>query len=392
MKRYLPYLATVFSFGVGLAQKWPCHAAGWPYDRDLIFGKMCYSDLPVLFTDRGLAEGHFPYATERSFEYPVILGYLADLTARISASSATFFLVNLLVLLACSLVTVWATIEFAGRWQAGLIVALSPVLMLTGTINWDMVPAMLVMLALLAWSRERPELAGLAIGLGGATKFYPALVLFPLLLLTFSSRRWLPFAKATLVALASWAAVNLPVAALYPTGWATFWELNAQRQADFGSVYYALGLIGHPVPNLNLVGIVLFGLSLAFVARCAPRRLEVLTLLTVAAFLVTNKVYSPQYVLWLLPLAVVAGVPLTVVIIWQAAEVVYWWAVWHHLNGTITYEGYATITFVRAVVEILLCVAALANRQLLPREPVGRDRHPAEAEQVEGHVAGVGGV
>lgn len=389
MKGYLPYAATIFSFGVGLAQKWPCHSAGWPYDRDLIFGKMCYSDLPVLFADRGLAEGHFPYATERSFEYPVILGYLADVTARLSSTGAMFFALNLFVLLMCSLVTVWATVQFTGRWQAGLIVGLSPVLMLTGTINWDMVPVMLVSLALLAWVRERPALAGLAIGLGAATKLYPALLLFCLLLLTISTRRWLPFLWAFSAALGSWVAVNLPVMLLFPDGWQAFWKLNADRPADFGSAFYALELVGRPVPNLNLLATVLFGLCLALIAFFAPRRLEVLVILTIAAFLLTNKVYSPQYVLWLLPLAVIAGAPLFVLVVWQAAEVAYWWAVWHHLHGSVTNEWYATVTWIRIAAEIVLCLAVLANRKLLPGEPVRGDGHPAEAEQVQRDIAGL---
>jgi uncharacterized membrane protein len=390
VKRYLPYAATIFSFGVGLAQKWPCHAAGWPYEHELIFGKLCYSDLPVLFADRGFDTGTFPYATERSFEYPVLLGYLADLTARVSSTGSAFFLVNLVVLLACSLVTVWATIRFTGRWQAGLIVGLSPVLMLTGTINWDMVPVMLVSLALLAWQRERPALAGIAIGLGAAAKLYPALLLFALLLLAISDRRWRPFVTASAAALATWAVVNLPVMVLFPGGWAEFWRLNADRPADFGSAYYALALIGHPVPRLNAVAIVAFGLCLGLIALLAPRRLEVLALLTIAAFLITNKVYSPQYVLWLLPLAVIAGAPLLLLVVWQVAEVAYWWAVWQHLNGTITYEAYATVTFLRIALEILMCAGVLANRKLLPDEPVRRNGDPAEAEQVQRHIAHLG--
>jgi hypothetical protein len=392
VKAYIPYAATVFSFGVGLAQKWPCHSAGWPYDRGLIFGKLCYSDLPVLFADRGFDNGTFPYATDRSFEYPVLLGYLAHVTARVSPTGSAFFLVNLLVLLICSLVTVWATIRYTGRWQAGLIVGLSPVLMLTGTINWDMVPVMLVSLALLAWARGRPALAGLAIGLGAAAKLYPALLLFPLLLIAFSERRWRPFLWAAGSAAASWAVVNLPVVLAYPAGWATFWRLNADRPADFGSAYYALGLLGQPVPSLNVVATVLFGLCLAVIALQPVRRLEVLALLTIAAFLITNKVYSPQYVLWLLPPAVMAGAALSALLVWQAAEVAYWWAVWQHLNGTLANEGYAALTFSRIVAQVLLCLAVLADRQLTPRHPVLRERHPAEVEQVERDVAGSGRV
>lgn len=382
MKAALPYAATVLSFAAGLAQKWPCHSAGWPYDRALIFGKLCYSDLPVLFADRGLAEGHFPYATERSFEYPVVLGYLADVTARVSTDARAFYLVNLLVLLACSLVTVWATIRFTGRWQAGLLVALSPVLILTGTINWDMVPVTLVSLALLAWVRERPVLAGLAIGLGAATKLYPALLLFALLLIAFSTRQWRPFLSATATAVASWAVVNLPIALLYPHGWAAFWRLNADRPADFGSAYYALELLGKPVPSLNLIATVLFGLFLLLIAVQPVRRVEVLALLTIAAFLLTNKVYSPQYVLWLLQLAVLAGAHPFSLAVWQTAEVAYWWVVWRHLNGTVSHEDYAAFTFTRIFAEVLLCLAVLANRQLVPGHPILRERHPAEAEQV----------
>jgi 4-amino-4-deoxy-L-arabinose transferase-like glycosyltransferase len=389
VKAVVPYAATVFSFAVGLVQKWPCHSAGWPYDRALIFGKACYSDLPVLFADRGFDTGTFPYATQRSFEYPVMLGYLADVTARVSSSGAAFFLVNLFVLLVCSLVTVWATIRLTGRWQAGLIVGLSPVLMLTGTINWDMVPVMFVSLAMLAWARERPALAGLAIGLGAATKLYPALLLFPLLLLTFTSRRWLPLLRAVGVAALSWAVVNLPVMALYPAGWAVFWRLNAERPADFGSIFYALDLLGRPVPSLNSVAIVLFGLCLVAIAFVKPRRLEVLTLLTIAAFLMTNKVYSPQYVLWLLPLAVVAGAPLFALLVWQAAEVAYWWAVWQYLDGGMPGPSYATVSLVRVGAELMLCLAVLANRQLLPGEPVLGQGHPAEPEEVQRDIAGL---
>lgn len=391
--RAIPYAAVVLSFAVGLWQKWPCHSAGWPYDPQLIFGELCYSDLPVLFADRGLADGYFPYATARSFEYPVLTGHLADITARMAWSPQSYFLINLVVLLLCTMVTVWATIRLTGRRSAGLIVALSPVLVLTGTINWDMVPVMLVSLAMLAWARDQPALAGLAIGLGAATKLYPALLLFPLFLLTIQSRQWRGFLQATGVAVVSWAAANLPVMLLYPAGWAVFWELNADRPADFGSLFYALNLLGYSLPlSLNTIGMVLFGLCLAAMAFFAPRRLEVLTLLTVAAFLITNKVYSPQYALWLLPLAVAAGASLMVLIVWQLAEALYWWAVWNHLSGTISDDGYSSLIFVRIGAELLLCAAALTNRKLLPGHSVSRDRDPAGPEEVESYVTSPGRV
>lgn len=359
MRRLLPYVAVVLTFAAGLWQKWPCHSSGWRYEYPLIFGKGCYSDLPFLFTQRGLAEGRFPYATETSFEYPVITGYLADVTARLTASPSQFFLLNLMVMLIATLVTVWATIRLTGRWQAGLIVALSPVLALTGAINWDMLAVMLVSLAMLAWAREKPALAGLAIGLGAAAKLYPVLLFFPLLLLTVHTGQRRRLVRATAAAAVGWLLVNLPVLVLFPQGWAMFWRFNADRGADFGSIFYALGVTA----DLNFLSPLLLILLLVAIALWAPRRLEVLTLLTVTAFLITNKVYSPQYVLWLLPLVVVAGTPLTVIVVWQMAEIAYWWAIWSHLMGTVTKQTYAWLVGIRIAAEILAALGAVPGRK-----------------------------
>ena len=60
--------------------------------------------------------------------------------------------------------------------------------------------------------------------------------------------------------------------------------------------------------------------------------------LIVAAFLLVNKVYSPQYVLWLLPLAVIARPRWRDLLIWQSCELFYFGAVWLYL-GQFTASG-----------------------------------------------------
>src|SRR5439155_25099768 len=140
---------------------------------------------------------------------------------------------------------------------------------------------------------------------------------------------------------------------------------NRDRGAEFGSVWYALDLLGVRVPAVTPVaatvlavlclGIAALGLS----ARRAPT-LAQLAFLTVAAFCITSKVYSPQYVLWMLPLVVLARAdrPRRTVLrdwaIWQAAEVAYWFAVWRYLAGALDPADYAAVTFVRVAVTLYL--------------------------------------
>ena len=363
--------ATVATFALGWLQKMPCHSAGWPYQRDLIFGQRCYSDLPVMFTARGLAEGIFPYAAGSGLEYPVISGLVMDLTARLTRvlavggpdANRTFVELTALLLLGCAIVTVLATAATRGEPLDGLLVALAPVLALTGIINWDLIAVALSSLAILAWTRERPVLAGALIGLGTAAKLYPVLLLWPIVLLAIRTRQWRPAAQATGAAVAAWLVVNLPVAIAYPHGWGEFWRFNAERGADFGSAWYALEQLGHPVEPLNPIAIGLFAvlcLAIGGLALRAPRPppLAALAFLTVAAFVVTNKVYSPQYVLWLLPLAALARPSIVELLLWQAAEVLYWFAVWHYLaTGDQAYYPAATFLRIAATLWLMLRIA-----------------------------------
>jgi uncharacterized membrane protein len=343
---------TTLTMLVGWLQKLPCHLAGWPYRADLIFGRACYSDVPVLYRGRGLADGVFPYASgagEHPLEYPPLTGLVMDVTARLARASTpgadpagaarvqVFMVLTVLLLWACAVVAVLATAR-AGGARAAWLVATAPTLALAGTINWDLVPVALTALAVLAHRRDRYALAGALIGLGAAAKFYPLLLLGPVLVLCLRRRTPRPAVSAVAAAALAWSVVNLPVALAYPDGWAVFWRFNAVRGAEFGSPWYALALLGVHVPHLDLLAGGLFAVACLAVAAfgLAARRepdLALLGFLVVAAFAVTNKVYSPQYVLWLVPLAALAAPGLVDWVAWQGAEVLYWLAVWWFLAG-----------------------------------------------------------
>ena len=399
---------TVVTFGLGYWQKYACQAAGWPYRIDLLFGQRCYSDVPFLLQNRGMVDGIFPYAPnagEHPLEYPVLSGLVMDATARLARLltpdrgadlNRIYFSLTVLVLLGLALLTVWATVRTSGDPRDGLLVAAAPTLALAGTINWDLLAVAATALALLAWARERgvgggpgghPWLVGVFVGLGAAAKLYPALLLGPIVLLALRQRHWRPAAKTVLAAAGAWLAVNLPVMIAYPDGWQLFYRFNKERGAEFGSAWHALKLLGHPVEvdSLNSVATGMFlaacvGVAaLALFARPVPD-LAPLAFLVLAGFLVTNKVYSPQYVLWLLPLAVLAGIRLPDLVVWQAVEVAYWFAIWAHLDyRAIDDRWYAAVVFLRIAVTLWLCARVVVGltrpaqrmwslRQVLPSE------------------------
>jgi uncharacterized membrane protein len=96
------------------------------------------------------------------------------------------------------------------------------------------------------------------------------------------------------------------------------------------------GLVDRPSETRTCFGGGLFLLlcaAIGVLGLLSPRpSLAQLALLVVAAFAITNKVYSPQYVR-LLPLAALARPRWPLFLLWQAAEAVYWAGVWRFLLG-----------------------------------------------------------
>ncbi len=135
---------------------------------------------------------------------------------------------------------------------------------------------------------------------------------------------------------------------------------------------------GIPTDTLNIASMLALGTLLVGIAALgwfAPRRprLPALLFLTVVAFLVTNKVFSPQYTLWLIPLVALARPRWPAFLAWQASEAYVLLTRFLHFvyNDTNGAHGIGRGWFVGAVVirDLVLCVlAGLVVREILRPE------------------------
>lgn len=383
--------------GLGLVQKDHCREQGFSSPGQFVHA--CYSDIGPLFFARGLADGEVPYIDQegdRQVEYPVLTGLTMWLTAKLVPDDGSpndrarwYFDINALGIALAAAVVVVATARTSRRrpWDAALV-ALAPTLALAGTINWDMYAVALLALAMLAWSRGSPGWAGLLIGLGAAAKFYPLFALGPLFVLCLRAGRLWAFRRTLAAAVAAWVAVNLPVMLADFDGWKRFYVLSRERGAGFSSVWFVLSQQGHAVPQeaLNTLAGGLFAaacLAIGLVALSAQRRprLPQLVFLVVAAFLLTNKVYSPQYVLWLLPLAALARPRWRDVLVWQAGEIIHFFGIWMLLAGyppgdanrALGSDGYGVTVLAHVAGTLWLCAMVLRDIYRPQHDPVRAD-------------------
>ncbi|MGD7789116.1 glycosyltransferase family 87 protein [Propionibacteriaceae bacterium Y1700] len=406
-------LVATVTWVIGAVQKLPCRYDKVGKSVDW-FAWMCYSDIPLLYRYRGLADGNTPLLDTGDYqvlEYPVLTGGLLEfqrwITVALGApvgpglseqqaldAAILFFDINVVVLFCCFLVAVVAQVWTpTGRPWDGLMLAASPAIVLTALINWDMFPMALTAVGCLLWAKRMPTAAGVLLGLGMAAKLYPLLLLGPLLFLCLRSNRLQEFLRTLGAFLISWAVTNLPIMFLAPEQWKVFWTFNSDRQGDLGSIWYVYKLItDQEFPALNAVNMILLLAGCAAIAlliMVAPRRprFAQVAYLVLFVFLLLNKVYSPQYVLWLLPFMIMARPQWRDWIVFHVGECCYTLAIWGHLGGFTEAGGGGDRLYWLAVIVRVLCEAWIAVQ--IVRDVVQPEHDPVRIPGVDDPGGGV---
>jgi uncharacterized membrane protein len=334
-------LALALTCALGWLFKTQCAPGGWTNSEQYSTG--CYSDAVPFWTARGVAAGEMPYLQAR-MEYPVLTGALIWAEGVVTrmlfgaqANAMHFLGVVTLVNALLAALVLWLL------WREGMEVrrlwawALAPPLVLYVGHNWDLLAVTFAVAAMLIARRADPVRSAALAGLGMAAKLYPVLLL-PLLGLGALFGRKLVLAIAIgAAAVAAWAVVNLPVALAAFANWSEFYRFSGERSGTAASVWEILGQSGvwpTTTADRNIYSALAFlagaAAIVAFGWRRHGERLWVLFTPLLAWFLLTNKVYSPQFDLWLYPMLLMTAPRLRPVALFVAGDIAayfaeFWW-------------------------------------------------------------------
>ncbi len=363
-------VASVLSFG----KFNHCRSSGWGSPD--VYIHMCYSDISALYGAREVNTDQWPYSSsDNSVEYPVLTGVVMWATGLLIDDPngyRPYFDLNILLIALLLFASVFILWRLKPEYVA--LFPIAPAVFGSLFINWDIYAVLFALLSLYFYKVQKLDLSALFMGVAISTKFYPGVILFGIALIFWNQKEITKLIRYLLVTFLAWVVINLPVALTNFDGWWRFFKLNIDRDSDLGSIWYAAALLKWPQPNVNNITIILFLIALMAIgvfyfavaqSRSDFANLATVAFLTVAAFVTISKVYSPQYILWLTPLAVLAMTKKTTkdderkaFWIWQGTEALYHFGIWQYLASYTGAKFGITETFYASI--ILIRIAGLA--------------------------------
>lgn len=310
---------------------------------------------------------HWPFSTHtlqgatdamHAVEYPALTGFIMWVFS-FFIQPAQFAWVDYFRLTASVQVLVFALavyfIQKLANRKLAIIFAVSPAVLYSLNRNWDIwaIAAMLAAIYLFHKGKETQSAIWLAISI--AIKFFPLVALLPIGVFYLRNKRLKEGLRYLGLTLLSWFVINLPFMLINFDGWFYFYKFSYERAIGSASFFEITNMAGIAVPSSKAVFYALNLLALGLVAFYLFRSKTIIgaaegTFFTMFAFILFNKQYSMQYVIWLASLAVLAVFllekkkQLKMLVfygIWQASELLFQYSFFQRIL-TGTYRGTST--------------------------------------------------
>ncbi len=279
-------------------------------------------DTRTVFRRQGdsLLDGRYPHS-----EYPVGAVLLFALESWLSGGGTrTANAIAMIPFQLGSVYAIWATRARLAPWLAA-VVAFWPLNAYSWEFKFDLVPAALLAAGLVLALRGRWSLAGVALGVGALVKWTPGLGFVALLAWLIASRRFAAARRHALAFVVTVAVVYMPFLLWDPGGVGAAYSRQGGRAITAESVWY---LLLHPFGLAHLRSHISFGagapgwatpvavvvqavLVLAVIATAARARsvtaAVALAGIAPVVFLLTNRIFSPQFMVLVTVALALAG-------------------------------------------------------------------------------------
>jgi len=291
-------------------------------------------------------------------EYPALTGLIMWLLSFLVSPSQTavfdYYRITAAFQIVLLAISAYLIFKLVGK-KYGFYFILAPAVLYSLNRNWDIWAIAAMLLAIYLFEKKRYDLSAFLLAVAIATKFFPVVLMLPIMIIFLRSKQVKLFIRYVIITAISWIAINLPFILINYEGWAYFYKFSAERALGSASFFEITNII---LPSITFSSIHFYILNFLAMILVTIYFLRLKTIPTLAAtsffvmfgFILFNKQYSMQYVIWLSALAVLTfsylkrehkELLIYVYVFWQASELAFQYSFFQKIL-TSTYANTAT--------------------------------------------------
>ena len=270
-------------------------------------------------------------------EYPALTGLVMWLISFLVTPTPTayddYYRITAAFQIVLLAISAYLIFKIAGK-KYGFYFILAPAVLYSLNRNWDIWAIAAMLLAIYLFEKEKFQLSAILLAVSIATKFFPIVLVLPILIIFLRNKQLKLFIRYALTTAAAWVVINLPFILINYEGWAYFYKFSAERGLGSASFFEITNII---LPSITFSSIHFYILNILAMVVVTIYFAKLKSVPTLAAtsffvmfgFILFNKQYSMQYVIWLSALAVLTfsylkrehkELLIYVYILWQSLE------------------------------------------------------------------------
>jgi len=291
-------------------------------------------------------------------EYPALTGLVMWLLSFLVSPSETavfdYYRITAAFQIVLLAISAYLIFKLAGK-KYGFYFILAPAVLYSLNRNWDIWAIAAMLLAIYLFEKKRFQLSAILLAVSIATKFFPIVLMLPIMIIFLRNKEFKLFVRYALTTAVAWVVINLPFVLINYEGWAYFYKFSAERGLGSASFFEITNII---LPSITFSSIHFYVLNILALVAVTTYFVKLKSVPTLAAtsffvmfgFILFNKQYSMQYVIWLSALAVLTlsylkrehkELLVYMYILWQSFELAFQYSFFQKIL-TSTYANTAT--------------------------------------------------